>query len=149
MSRSLSWRQLKRLTPDQRDTYEHLIYWSPGPAERARLKVRLGWRRTREETLALVKELLARGLTRLQVAGELGVDVDYVDRLLKPSPTHEIEPKNPPTSRGVSGPSDGRKVIRRTARPIDGFASFAELDAWLERTSPTKTTAPTAPERRS
>jgi hypothetical protein len=133
VSRNLSPRKLRRLSRDQRDAYDLLVYGNPGPAERARLKIRLGWRRTRAETIALVDELLAAGRTRLQIAGELGVDAGYVDRLLKPSPTPEIDPKKDSISRGVSGPSEPPKVIGRPSAPIDGFHTFAELDEWLDR----------------
>jgi AraC-like DNA-binding protein len=43
----------------------------------------LGWRRTRDETLALAEELLEEGRVLSAVADELGISDRYLRRLLK------------------------------------------------------------------
>ncbi len=75
------WR-FRRLTPEQREAYNRLRWYSPGPAERARLKEVLGWRRTRVETVALAHELLEHGLIERAVAVHLDVSDRYLRRLL-------------------------------------------------------------------
>lgn len=128
----LTRRQVARLSNGQRAAYDQLHYGVNGPAARARLKMELGWRRSREETLALARELLAAGRTRLEAADEIGIRADYLDRILDRSDPPEISPKNQPVCRGVSGLTGGVGVNHRPAPPPAGFASFAELDRWLE-----------------
>jgi hypothetical protein len=72
----------RRLTDQQKEAHNRLVWYAPGPAERARLKKVLGWRRTRTETTALAWELLDQGRSRLDVAAEIGIGVRYLDRLL-------------------------------------------------------------------
>lgn len=77
----------RRLSDKQKEAHNRLLWYSPGLAERARLKQVLGWRRTQDETIALAQELLAGGRGRLEVAGIIGVGVRYLDRLLQGCPT--------------------------------------------------------------
>jgi hypothetical protein len=53
----------------------------------------LGWKRTREETIALAEELLAEGRMVSVVAEDLGVGERYLQRLLE-SPTPRKRPRN-------------------------------------------------------
>jgi hypothetical protein len=76
------WR-FRRFNEEQRRAYDRLRWYHPGPAERARLKTVLGWRRTREETVALAEELLDRGRVLPAIAAELGVSDRYLRRLLR------------------------------------------------------------------
>jgi hypothetical protein len=56
----------------------------------------LGWRRTRDETLALAEELLEEGRVLPAVADELGVSDRYLRRLVAAeSLTAENEPLKP------------------------------------------------------
>jgi hypothetical protein len=126
---------LRRLNAEQRRAYDLLRYGDATPADRARAKDVLGWRPTGEERLALARELLADGLPRRQAAEAMGVGVRYLDRLLRTAGTRRDAPKTPPVSRGFVGLSDTAKgiALQRGARPpLEGFASVAELDAWLE-----------------
>jgi hypothetical protein len=92
------------MTQAQLDALNRLRWYSPGPAERARLKQTLGWGRGREETIALARELLAQGgLSRADVAKELNVDARYLDRLLKRPLPSQNGHKKTPISRGVAG----------------------------------------------
>jgi hypothetical protein len=131
-------RHLRRMTPAQLDALNKLRWYSPGPAERARLKQTLGWRRKREETIALALELLAAGgLGRADVAKEIDVDARYLDRLLRESPTRQNGHKKTPVSRGVVGLTDKPKAFappRRPGRPTyDGDAFSYDLESALER----------------
>jgi hypothetical protein len=70
------------LNEEQKEAHNRLLWYGPGPAERARLKQVLGWRRTRVETAALADELLEQGLAGRVVADRLGVSDRYLHRLL-------------------------------------------------------------------
>jgi hypothetical protein len=130
---------LKRMTVEQRAAYDVLRWQSPVPAERARLKLVLGWKRTYEETVALATELRAQGLMDSAIADELRIGDRYLRRLLKTGvhPSENV-PANPHQQRAEvapTGESDtGIQVAGRTA-PIDGFPSLADLDAWLRETA--------------
>jgi hypothetical protein len=87
------WR-FRCLNDDQRAALDLLRWYSPGPAERARAKNVLGWRRTREETIALAQELLAEGRILLAAANELGVGARYLRRLLDEVSDVENPPRN-------------------------------------------------------
>lgn len=82
--RRLSARAYGRLTPEQKHAVDLLEWQRPGPAERGEAKTVLGWRRTREETIAYAHELLGRGLMAGAVADRLGVSDDYLRRALDP-----------------------------------------------------------------
>jgi hypothetical protein len=88
------WR-FRRLNDAQKEAYNQLAWYNPGPAERARLKKVLGWRRTRTETICLAAELFERGLVERAVANELGVSVGYLRKLGAGQPTPENAPRNP------------------------------------------------------
>jgi hypothetical protein len=89
------WR-FRLLDAEQRKAYDQLRWHRPGPAERARLKGVLGWRRTREETLALAHELLDDGRMIATVSDDLGVSRRYLRRLLaEESRTSENGGSNP------------------------------------------------------
>jgi hypothetical protein len=79
--------RLRHLKPEQREAVDRLAWYSPGPAQRARLKKTLGWKRTKEETLAWARELLAEGRMVAPIARELGVEARYLKRLLQESET--------------------------------------------------------------
>ena len=91
-SERLTRRQLARLSNRQRAAYDLLSYGARGPAERARLKIELGLRRSRVETVALACELLEAGRTRLEAATMIGIGADYLDRILEGAST----PRNRP-----------------------------------------------------
>jgi hypothetical protein len=129
----------RRLNTQQREAYNLLRYYSPGPAERARLKQVLGWRRTREETIALARELLADGLMIGVVADRCGIGRRYLARLLEQaengSPTPENTPDKPLNQAAVLAVTRETGIDSRPARqrpPAQGFATFSELDRWLE-----------------
>jgi hypothetical protein len=86
------WR-FRRLSSEQKAALDRLCWYSPGAAERARLKKVLGWRRSRQETVALAEELLDEGRMLSAVADELAVGTRYLTRLLK-SPTPRKRPCN-------------------------------------------------------
>jgi hypothetical protein len=89
------WR-FRRFTQEQRRAYDRLRWHQPIAAERARLKKVLGWRRTREETIALAEELLEEGRVLTAVADDLGVSDRYLRRLVfERSPTAQIAPLDP------------------------------------------------------
>lgn len=73
----------RRLSSEQKEAHNQLLWYGPGPADRARLKQVLGWRRTRTETISLATELLEQGLMESVVAGKLGVSHRYLHRLLE------------------------------------------------------------------
>ena len=77
----LNSRQRRWMTRKQRQAYEQLDWNRTSPAESARLKLILGWRRTREETVALAVERLDEGLLERVVADRLGVSIRYLRQL--------------------------------------------------------------------
>jgi hypothetical protein len=94
----LSVRAYGRLTPEQRQAVDLLEWADLDAAGRGRAKTVLGWRRTREETIAYAAELLAAGLMAAAVADRLGVSDDYLRRVLDPKIRLAIalpEPRNP------------------------------------------------------
>jgi hypothetical protein len=93
------WR-FRRLNDEQRVALDLLRWYSPSAADRARAKNALGWRRTKEETIALAQELLAEGRILLAVANELGVGARYLRRLLAGVSDLEKPPRNRPTHKG-------------------------------------------------
>jgi len=126
-----------RLNAEQKEAYNALRWYAPGPAERARLKLILRWKRTRDESLALALEMLAAGRSRKAVADELGVTDRHLRRLLAEtgSETPEKRPANPvpmrPSADTTCEIGIGHQP-RPTRGPMGGFASFADLDQWLE-----------------
>jgi transposase-like protein len=141
MNGRVPMRRYRRLDPEQRDALDRLEFHRPGPAERARLKILLGWKRIpREERAALARELLADGMVTAAVADLLSVTDRHLRRLLAetaekgsdPLPeTAEIAEAMRPLADITSGP----KVIPCPGRPrppMDGFATFQDLDRWLE-----------------
>lgn len=75
-------RVVKRMSPEKRQAYDCLRWYSPGPAERGRLKKVLAWKRTHEETVAFARELLDRGLVRTAILDELDITERHLRRLL-------------------------------------------------------------------
>lgn len=139
-----AWR-LRRLNVEQRAAVDRLRWHDPPPAERARLKMLLGWRRTRVETVALARELLAGGMLPMAAADALEVGDRYLRRLLAADRVEaglgpaETDPANPHRQRAQvaltreSG-TDARPARRRP--PTAGFASFRDLDRWLDEAAP-------------
>jgi hypothetical protein len=129
--------KLRRLNAQQRRAYDLLRYGLPGAADRARAKDVLGWKPTREERLALALELLADGTPRKLVADKMGVGVEYLDRLLRQANADKAS-QNTGRCRDFSRPSDASKGSGHPGRrpPLEGFASVADLDAWLEAGQP-------------
>ena len=130
----------RRLTDEQKVAYDRLRWHSPGPAERARLKIVLRWRRTREETVALARELLAEGLMLQVVADRVGVDHRYLKRVLSEVGEAEKAPRKPfvhaadlalTCETDVAIPPTKVATSERSSCPRR-FASLRDLDAWLE-----------------
>jgi hypothetical protein len=131
---------LRRLNAEQRQAYDRLRWENPGLADRARAKLVLGWKRTREETVALAAELLAEGLLPAAVADRLGVTDRHMRRI---AADLRREGSEPPENR-VANPHPQRPRADTTCEPnpvvppagarppIGGFATVADLDAWLE-----------------
>lgn len=84
MSRAtrLTGRQYRRFTPEQRQAADALLFGAPSVAARARAKTILGWRRTREETEALVADLLEAKVTPKAIADDLHVSDAYLSKVL-------------------------------------------------------------------
>lgn len=128
------WAQ-RRLTAEQREAYDRLLWHRPRPAERARLKMVLGWKRTRDETTALALDLVDQGLIERVVADRLGVSDRYLRRLLTVEAT---TPENAPPDTNVHAaevaPTCETEVVVPPARPSRSplrFRSFDDLDHWL------------------
>jgi DNA invertase Pin-like site-specific DNA recombinase len=80
----LSARAYGRLTPEKRQAAD-LLEWRTSPAaDRGRAKSILGWRPTREETVAYARELIAGGLMASAVADRLQVSDRSLKRVLNP-----------------------------------------------------------------
>jgi hypothetical protein len=153
-------RAIERLTDLQRAALDEIRFGRPGPARRGELKTTLGWKRTREETIAYASDLLERGLVLSGVAARLDVEplylrrllkreatfdsgensplgkLLYLRRLLKREATPEIAPRKPSVHAGKSG-TNLQTLTDLSSRgclpaPAAGFASFADLDRWLE-----------------
>jgi hypothetical protein len=75
------WR-LRRMTPAQRHAVDRLRWHNEAPAKRARLKRTLGLQPTREETLALLRELRDRRMVRSAILAELGCSERHLRWLL-------------------------------------------------------------------
>jgi len=140
----LAARAYRRLSDEQRRAVDELRWGGPGPARRARLKLALGWKRTREEASALARELQAEGLNRNAIAGCLKVSDRHLRRLLaEPAETRLASPENRPVTavpmRPLADTSCGPRGIAHPARPTPpaaGFRSLVELDRWLEEAQP-------------
>jgi hypothetical protein len=103
----LSTRAYGRLTPAQKEAVDLLQWYSPNAAERGAAKTVLGWRRSREETLAYALELVGQGLGLAAVADRLRVSDDYLHRVLNP----EKQGRNRSIHPARSGLTDRGKVI--------------------------------------
>jgi hypothetical protein len=125
------------MSPERREAYKLLRWYSPGPAERARLKKVLGWRRTHEETLALVSELLELGMVKSAITTQLGITDRHLRRVLAELGNQQVgQGKNGarnrsshPAQTDISRETD---TEHRPSPPIQGFASCEDLDRWLE-----------------
>jgi hypothetical protein len=128
------WR-LARMNAVQLDAYNRLRWYSPGPAERARLKLVLGWKRSREETIALALELRGEGRCDLAIADELGVSDRYLGRLLEQVRDDEKPPRNPSVHAADLAPTcetNGAVPQRLSGRQMYGGDAFSyDLDAAL------------------
>lgn len=133
-------RVMKRMSDAELRALDELRYSQPNPARRAELKLVLGWKRTRDETLGLATELLERGMILSAVAARLDVDTRYLGALLKREATAEIVPRKLAPLNGKSA-TNLQILTADSSRgelpaPASGFGSFAELDEWLERSRP-------------
>lgn len=121
--------RLRRMRPEQREAYDRLRWYSPGPAERARLKKTLGWKRTREETIALARELLAKGRMVAAAADELGVGTRYLKRLLEQDETPLKVARNRSIHAAVLAPTCETQGVGQTTpkkgRSVYGGDPFA------------------------
>jgi hypothetical protein len=114
--------QLRAMRVSQRTAALKLRDDCLGPAERAREKQALGWRRTREETLALVRQLIAAGRREGVVAREAGVSLHYLRRLLKEQGEDaEDQGLNPSIHAAKTALTNNGKVIPHS-RPCRGAA---------------------------
>jgi len=128
-------RLVRRLTDEQRRALDELRFSHPGPARRGELKGILGWKRTREETTAIVADLLDKGMILSAVAARLDVDKRYLAALLKREATSENPARKPPVDAEKSA-TNLQALTAESFRgprpaPASGFRSFRELDAWL------------------
>jgi hypothetical protein len=87
--------QIRRMKVDQRALVVELQCADLSPAEQAKLKKKLGWKRTREETQAWARELIAEGRMPGPAARELGVGTRYLERLLRESETPQNGGRKP------------------------------------------------------
>lgn len=133
-------RAVRRLSDEQRRAYDRLRWAELGPADRARCKLVLGWRRTREETVALAAELLAEGLVGAAVASKLNVSPRYLRQVLadtsETSVLSTLDPSVQAVEMRLTGES-GRLAFGAVPRHHSvpqprAFACFAELDAYLD-----------------
>jgi hypothetical protein len=107
----LSARCYGRLTPEQKQAVDLLSWLSPGPAERGEAKTVLGWRRSREETIAYAERLLGQGLILSAVAHRLGVGDRYLRRLLNVLPDPDKQPRNRASRAGKGGTNRQRQGV--------------------------------------
>ena len=124
--------QFRRMNQAQREAYDRLRWHNPGPAERARLKTALGWRRSSEETVARALELLAQGRMVSAAADELEVGARYLQRLLERSQTPENRPRNPrdhAAELAVTGES-GTRAPRAGGTPLCGACPDCLRRTW-------------------
>jgi hypothetical protein len=128
------WR-VARMSTAERGAWNELRWYSPGPAERARLKLVLGWKRSREETIALSCELRNEGRGDAAIADELGVTDRYLDRLLEQVRDLPKSPRNPSVHATDLAPTceTARTAHPRlSGRPVYGSDPFSyDLDAAL------------------
>lgn len=108
----LSARSYGRLSAVQRRAVDLLEIGDLGAAGRGEAKTVLGWRRTREETIAYARCLLDVGLMAAAVADRLGVSGDYLRRVLDP----ENVPRKPFIDAAETGLTDSVKVVGHPAR---------------------------------
>lgn len=139
------WAQ-RRLTAERREAFERLRWHQVGAAERARLKGVLGWKRTREDTLAYADELLASGLLEVVVANRLEVSPRYLRNLLAGrSETPDLTTRNPSIHADdltlTCETGTGHQLAERVAenRPSPRrFVGFDDLDRWLDHSETTR-----------
>jgi hypothetical protein len=96
-----AWK-FRRLTSAQRDAFDCLRWERPGPAERARCKLVLGWKRTFEETVALAEDLLAEGLVVSAVRDSLRIGDRQLRRVLAELRQAENGSRKPSVQAGVA-----------------------------------------------
>jgi hypothetical protein len=129
--------QFRRMSAAQREAYNDLRWRPCGPAERARLKKTLGWKRTREETIALALELFDEGRIVLATADVLGVSDRYLARLLAQVPDRSELSCNPSVHAAEMAPTcetNGTVPPRLAARQMYGGDAFSyDLGSALER----------------
>jgi hypothetical protein len=141
-----AWK-VRRLSPDEKAAVDRLRWYSPAPAERASLKRLLGWKRTHEETMALLAELLNRGMARSAIRDELGCTDRHLRRLLSEIDAEQVPEAENRTRKAFAGlektditceSETGAHPLgpaTRSRPPAQGFASVADLDRWLEENS--------------
>jgi hypothetical protein len=108
-----SARNYRRLTPEQRRAVDVLRYDDPDAAGRGEQKTTLGWRRTAEETAAYARKLIAGGMMPGPAAVRLGVEADYLRRLLEKVPDLENPARNASIHAEKSGLTDKGKGVGR------------------------------------
>jgi hypothetical protein len=126
-------RRIRRLTDEQRRALDELQFSHPGPARRGELKTVLGWKRTREETIAFALDLIDKGMIVSAVAGRLDVETRYLRNLLKRDATPENGHRKPSVHAGESA-TNVQTPTGESSRGLGPvfFRSFADLDRWLE-----------------
>jgi hypothetical protein len=108
-----STRAYGRLSPEQKQALDRLEWLAPGPAGRGEAKTVLGWRRTRDETVAYALELLDEGLVLAAVASRLRIGERYLRRLLDEVRDPENRPRNRSGHPAKVALTDRGKVIGR------------------------------------
>jgi hypothetical protein len=128
------WR-VARMSTAERGAWNELRWYSPGAAERARLKLVLGWKRSRDETIALAHELRSEGRGDAAIADELGVTDRYLERLLEQGRDLPKPPRNPSAHAADLAPTcetNGAVPHRLSGRQMyDGDAFSYDLEAAL------------------
>jgi hypothetical protein len=103
--------QIRRMRVGQRALVVELQCAGSNPAQRARLKKALGWKRTSEETIAWARELLGEGRMLGPIARELGISPRYLKRLLEEGQTVQKEPRKASRHRTEVAPTCESGVV--------------------------------------
>ena len=132
-----AWK-VRRMTAAQRQAFDRLRWHDPPPAERARLKRTLGMRRTREETLALLRELLDKRMVRAAILDELGCTDRHLRRLLAEVQKVEKPARKPVSQLEQTDITDRTRVVTHPSdRATYGGDLFAyDFAAALRRSRP-------------